>query len=215
MGNDIRIEFAEQPSVTSFSRQWIEACSPTPLERSYEEKLELTKQVSELMGRDLLAEGILLTGVVNMGPDLESMPAIVDVTFSYQSNAGEQPMSFQQELEQLINKHSQENGSNTPDFVLAKYMHNCLGAFNEAVQDRELWYGRKPVEASVETVEQLSQNRQEVIDTIAADNSRGTNTSDLDAISKAVRERAALNRSADTAVDALDEVPNVEGNGCK
>ena len=55
-------------------------------------------------------------------------------------------MSFQQELEQLINKYSQENGSNTPDFILARYLNGCLGAFNEAVESRELWYGRKPVE---------------------------------------------------------------------
>lgn len=51
---------------------------------------------------------------------------------------------FQTELEALINRHSIENGSNTPDFILAAYMHECLQAFNRATGARELWYGRAP-----------------------------------------------------------------------
>ncbi len=50
--------------------------------------------------------------------------------------------NFQQELEDLINRHSQENVSNTPDFILAQYMGAALAAFNTAVQQRETWYGR-------------------------------------------------------------------------
>lgn len=49
---------------------------------------------------------------------------------------------FQKELEELINKHSWENGSNTPDFILAQYMCASLAAFSHAVNDREQWYGR-------------------------------------------------------------------------
>jgi hypothetical protein len=50
--------------------------------------------------------------------------------------------SFEQELEGLINRHSQENGSNTPDFILASYLVGCLKTWNEAVTVREKWYGR-------------------------------------------------------------------------
>ena len=49
---------------------------------------------------------------------------------------------FEKELEHLINKHSQENASNTPDFILAQYLIGCLAAWNQAVQQRETWYGR-------------------------------------------------------------------------
>ncbi len=49
---------------------------------------------------------------------------------------------FEQELEELLNKHSQENASDTPDFILAKYLSDCLAVFNAAVQQRERWYGR-------------------------------------------------------------------------
>lgn len=51
-------------------------------------------------------------------------------------------MTFKEELEKLINKHSIEAGSNTPDFVLAQYMNDCLKSFEEAINARETWYGR-------------------------------------------------------------------------
>lgn len=52
-------------------------------------------------------------------------------------------MDFKAELSSLINRHSQENGSNTPDFLLAEYLNDCLKAFNSAVSARESWYGHK------------------------------------------------------------------------
>ena len=50
------------------------------------------------------------------------------------------PPTFENELESLINKYSIENGSDTPDFILAEYIMNCLCAFNKAVSDRTRWY---------------------------------------------------------------------------
>lgn len=41
---------------------------------------------------------------------------------------------FRNELESLINRHSMENGSNTPDFLLAGYLQSCLDAFDHAVR---------------------------------------------------------------------------------
>lgn len=48
--------------------------------------------------------------------------------------------NFRKELEQLINKNSLENGSNTPDFILAEYLDNCLKAFDLAVLKRKSWF---------------------------------------------------------------------------
>ena len=53
------------------------------------------------------------------------------------------PKSFEQELAELINRHSLEGESNTPDFILAEYLKNCLNAFTEASTHRERWYGKK------------------------------------------------------------------------
>ena len=49
---------------------------------------------------------------------------------------------FRAQLEELINRFSLENGSNTPDFILATYLVSCLKAYEKAVGDREKWYGR-------------------------------------------------------------------------
>lgn len=51
-------------------------------------------------------------------------------------------LEFKKELEQLINKYSVENGSDTPDFILANYLMNCLQSYEIAIDSREKWYGR-------------------------------------------------------------------------
>ena len=48
---------------------------------------------------------------------------------------------LEKELAGLINSESRENDSNTPDFILAEYMMNCLDAFELANNKREVWYG--------------------------------------------------------------------------
>lgn len=49
---------------------------------------------------------------------------------------------MERELTSVLNRHSAENPSNTPDFILAQYLLGCLAAWNTAVQQRETWYGR-------------------------------------------------------------------------
>lgn len=50
-------------------------------------------------------------------------------------------MTLQEEIIIAINKHSAENESNTPDFILAQFLIGCLSAFNEATKTRDKWYG--------------------------------------------------------------------------
>jgi hypothetical protein len=52
--------------------------------------------------------------------------------------------SFRREVESAINRHSMENGSNTPDFILAMYLVECLAAFDRAVNARDAWYSIAP-----------------------------------------------------------------------
>ncbi|MEK6860524.1 MAG: hypothetical protein AABY07_01005 [Nanoarchaeota archaeon] len=47
--------------------------------------------------------------------------------------------TFIEELERIINYYSLESGSNTPDFILAEYLYNCLEAYNKAVSHRDSW----------------------------------------------------------------------------
>ncbi len=46
------------------------------------------------------------------------------------------------ELSRLLNQHSAENASNTPDFILAQFLMACLAAWNTGVQQRETWHIR-------------------------------------------------------------------------
>lgn len=49
------------------------------------------------------------------------------------------------DLAGVLNMHSAENGSNTPDFVLAHFLLGVLDAFDEAVQARDAWHkGARP-----------------------------------------------------------------------
>lgn len=44
---------------------------------------------------------------------------------------------FEKELAHLINCHSMENVSDTPDFILAQYLTMCLTAYNVTIRARD------------------------------------------------------------------------------
>ena len=51
------------------------------------------------------------------------------------------------EIEEAINRHSAENGSDTPDFILAEFLIDCLLAFDRATRARTDWYTPKNADA--------------------------------------------------------------------
>ena len=48
---------------------------------------------------------------------------------------------LENELGVILNRYSAEKESNTPDFILAKYLTRCLEAYDEAANRRDGWYG--------------------------------------------------------------------------
>lgn len=56
----------------------------------------------------------------------------------------EEKPEFLKNLRSLINCNSLENISNTPDFILAEFLEDCLIALNKAINKREEWYDRQP-----------------------------------------------------------------------
>lgn len=85
-------------------------------------------------------DDVLITGVKG-----EIYPCKSDVfaaTYDAEGTARHTEPALQAELEMAINRHSRENESNTPDFILAKYMLACLEAFETASRSREAWYGK-------------------------------------------------------------------------
>lgn len=53
----------------------------------------------------------------------------------------EAPKTFVQDLAALINRHSLEGASNTPDFILADFLQGALEQWNHSIVERAKWYG--------------------------------------------------------------------------
>ena len=53
-------------------------------------------------------------------------------------------VSFESELEALINRRCLENGSGTPDFILARYLQRCLETWDKTTRERDQWRGFEP-----------------------------------------------------------------------
>lgn len=49
-------------------------------------------------------------------------------------------MKLRTEIERVININNAEAGSNTPDFILAEFLTDCLAAFDKATKERHRWY---------------------------------------------------------------------------
>lgn len=69
------------------------------------------------------------------------MPDTVNLPFTPEQVARGEPR-LRKAIAAAINSNSAENGSNTPDFILAEYLTDCLAAFDNAVKRRGDWYGR-------------------------------------------------------------------------
>lgn len=59
--------------------------------------------------------------------------------------------TFRDTLERLINQHSMENGSDTPDFILADYLKRCLDNWDYTSRQRENWYNQNKKEKTNES----------------------------------------------------------------
>jgi hypothetical protein len=75
-----------------------------------------------------------------------TMIAEVDLDDAPEAYAGgmdpsERYNRFRDALEGAVNCHSMENGSDTPDFMLAAFMVDVLTAFDNLMRKRDGWYG--------------------------------------------------------------------------
>ena len=60
----------------------------------------------------------------------------------YNQKFGLQGKDLREDLAVILNHHSRENESNTPDFILAEFMVGCLKMFEGTTRRRERWYGK-------------------------------------------------------------------------
>lgn len=76
--------------------------------------------------------------VTQMGrrPDDISMPHQAEIAKLYEPSKVENE-SFKRALTDLLNVHSLENGSDTPDMILAEFLADVLGSYDKAQKSRQ------------------------------------------------------------------------------
>lgn len=52
-------------------------------------------------------------------------------------------MSLELVIREALNEYNAEAGSNTPDYILARYLMACLNAFDHATKERARWAGQQ------------------------------------------------------------------------
>ena len=52
-------------------------------------------------------------------------------------------MGLKDDIGATLNAYSAENGSDTPDFILADYLLGCLAVFDATTKLRDKWWGHK------------------------------------------------------------------------
>lgn len=74
---------------------------------------------------------------------MEQAPTQPDISYpGHSMHRATDDTDLRLNLSRLLNRHCRDNGSNTPDFILAQYLANCLDAYDIAVQQRAQWFGR-------------------------------------------------------------------------
>lgn len=103
--------------------------------------LGLLKQIipylQELDRDNIHDPGVGLRRDENLTKVLQDANLMVAAGDALKKLEGDRPKSFASELTTLVNRYSKENGSNTPDYVLANFLQNSLAAFDLAVNQRE------------------------------------------------------------------------------
>ncbi len=84
-----------------------------------------------LAAADLTDAGVLIT-ILSTEGEADPRPAVP-----------EEPKSLADDIAAVLNRHSAENASNTPDFILAQFLMGSLNAFEVASVHREQWYGKR------------------------------------------------------------------------
>lgn len=71
-------------------------------------------------------------------------------SMKYGNGNGQPCTEFEIELCKLINSHSMENASDTPDHILRNFLFQCLQAWNKNTKDRTKWYATSSEDAPSE-----------------------------------------------------------------
>lgn len=102
----------------------------------------LIENVDETVG-EMAADIQILAHVIEHGTMPSRLPTVP--VAEEQESTPAQLTGLRNDLASLLNRYSAENGSNTPDHLLADYLLGCLQVYNATLQERARWYGRMDV----------------------------------------------------------------------
>lgn len=74
--------------------------------------------------------------------DMKKVESVEEATV-IQTEENKLGVTFERELELLLNRHSKENESNTPDFLLANLVQSTLAMWAKTTNERDKWYGNR------------------------------------------------------------------------
>ena len=77
---------------------------------------------------------------LEVGVPLDQMELTPEMKYSKNRDA------LVKDIAKVLNTHSMENRSNTPDFILAEHLVGCLEVFDKATNRRSEWYNPKEEE---------------------------------------------------------------------
>lgn len=115
-----------------------------------EEMRSLRDLVGETIGEASMCWSPPPAGIFDSTRASKLIDRLADAIGSFGPYAGHHE-TFEDQLRRLLNTWSMEKTSDTPDFVLCRYMALCLETFSTAVRARDHWYGFKPFDANAAT----------------------------------------------------------------
>lgn len=107
------------------------------LARAYCTPENSSKELDPVLIKAMTQEVLKSVGFI---PKKDSHPVDQQVS---REVGGQPDPTFIKEIERVINSFSKENDSNTPDFILAEYVKDCLDIFAKTSRARERWYGKE------------------------------------------------------------------------
>ena len=80
----------------------------------------------------------------------------------HRSTRRENMGNLEEELAILLNKYNRESKSYTPDFILAQYILDCLGAYEKAAHKRDVWWDEEKNEKGINGKEKIGINANKI-----------------------------------------------------
>jgi hypothetical protein len=165
-----------------------------------------------LIGKFLQEQGyqVSLVNTENSPVDLDRLIESIEkvnvdtgryVTLIERDSTGK-PWTFLSELENLINRYSQEGASNTPDFILAKHLQGCLSLYNSTVSERDTWLG----------YDSLNKPQREITKTLSRENGPPQTVTPLNEKQQKTYEESGEKELAQKAYESVVQGTFVEVN---